>query len=84
MARMKDLQIAADDLMEDFLHGKFLETMRLYGVMAETSNPAIRAADALQLGEAAEIPGEWIGPDFYGLTVSLQAGKAPEIVEVVQ
>ncbi|KAA0917006.1 hypothetical protein [Dietzia sp. ANT_WB102] len=81
MARMKNLAIAADDAVEDFLTGDFLRTMRLYGQMAETPNPATVAADALQHGEAATVPGEWLGPDFYGVTVRLKAGKAPEVVQ---
>lgn len=81
MARMKALKIAADDVLEEFLTGKFLRTMRLYSDMAGTENPATRAADALQRGEAAEVPGQWLGPDFDSLTVRLEAGKAPEILE---
>ena len=80
MARMKDLRIAADDAVEDFLTGRFLETMRLYADMAGTSNPAVDAADALQRGDAVEVPGEWIGPDYDGLTIRLQAGQPPEVV----
>lgn len=81
MARMKNLAVAADDTVEDFLSGRFLETMRLYGQMAGTTNPAVDAADALHRGEPATVPGEWLGPEFYGLTVRLEAGKAPEVVQ---
>ncbi|OAH41637.1 hypothetical protein AYJ66_06495 [Dietzia cinnamea] len=81
MARMKALRIAADDTVEDFLSGRFLRTMRLYGQMAGTSNPVVDAADALQRGDAVEVPGEWIGAEFDGLTVRLEAGKAPEVIE---
>ena len=84
MARMKNLAIAADDTVEDFLTGKFLETMRLYGQMAGTTNPATVAADLLHAGEPATVPGEWLGPEFYGTEVRLQQGRPAMVRAVVQ
>jgi len=69
----------SDDEVADFLAGDVLRTMRLYGDMAGASNPAMDAADALQRGEAATVPGEWIGPAHFGLTYRLQKGRPAEV-----
>ena len=81
MARLsKTAPASSDDLLDAFLTGRFLKTMRLYADMAGTSNPAVDAADALQRGDAATVPGEWIGPPHFGLTYRLQKGRPAEVV----
>ena len=80
MARMsKTAPITAVDLVDEFLTDDFLKTMRLYAEYAGTSNPAVDAADALQQGEAATVPGEWIGPPHFGLVYRLERGRPAEV-----
>lgn len=75
MPRQPRNPVSRDTEVDRFLSGRFLETMRLYADMAGTSNPSVDAADALQAGEAVEVPGVWIGPEFDGLTYRLQKGR---------
>lgn len=81
MPRQPRNPVSRDAEVDQFLAGRFLETMRLYGEMAGTTNPAIRAADALQAGQAVEVPGEWIGPEYGGLTFRLQKGRPAEVAD---
>lgn len=80
MARLSQTAPAtSDDLLDAFLTGRFLETMRMYAQMAGTSNPAVDAADALHRGQAATVPGEWIGPPHFGLVYRLERGRPAEV-----
>lgn len=79
MAKVRQSTAVADDVAEEFLGGKFLQTMRLYAEMAGTENPAVIAAARLQSGQAAEVSGEWVGPEWAGLVLRLKVG-APVVV----
>ena len=79
MARVKQQEDTADDVAEEFLSSDFLRTMRLYAQWAESENPAVIAAAKLQSGQAAEVSGEWVGPEWAGLVLQLRRG-APVVV----
>lgn len=83
MGRRPRHAVQETDDVTRYLQGSFLRTMRIYADMVPEcpGNPATRAADALQRGEAVEIPGFWLDTSLAGLTLRLQKGRETEVVD---